>query len=644
MATTQDDVRIGIGIDVDSPGAMKAITELANIKRSISALGNEFKTGAKDVDTYTKELAALEAKARTLDDVLNSVGERRRINIQSGAIADPNASAGRGLRTFGRELRMLPSTQIPGAGIGTDAVANIIRVGGAFTDLTAKTKVAAVAAQALTPALGAQAAATAAAYVPIALLAAGFVAIGVAITSLVNSTSQNVDRINSWAENQRDLNQRIADGLTTEDAQTELDSLTEAQERNRQTLATLQGAYDDSQRQLGILSGVARVFSGDEEALATQISDTNKEIVKQQGDIDALRLALEDGSLAANDAADAEEALAKARTSSLLTEAQQAGELAQLRERVSTMTAEQITSEMEAVERRRVGVEAELAVLQSSGDTSEEVAKKIAQLTGQLGFLGDQAEVLRTATPKADTKAIEKAAKDAEKALQDAARAQQSYSDKVRDAGIRYRDALADIKTDRRDKIQDNERAYQDDVLSSAIEFNADQLQAQRDYERDLASIRRDAARDELDATRARDFAALRDARENASDAIRDRSQQQADDNADELTKYRLHLDELARDRDNANRDAGIDAQRAARDARIDRQRANRDARQDLNDYHRDRNAQEQTFMRSSLQGWQAYFNQIVRMQSQMTGASGGSSGSSGVPSFDQMQYMFGGG
>lgn len=655
MATTQDDVKIGIGIQVDSPGVAKALQELATVRKGIDSLGGEFAAGTKGADAYTKELAKLEAQARKLDTALTSVGENRRINA-AGGLTDPSyvppimaepPSAGAGLRRFGRELRMLPSVQIPGAGIGTDAVANVIRLGGAFTDLTAKTKIAAVAANVLTPALGAEAAASYAAYAPIALLAAGIVAIGVAISALVSSTSQNVDRINTWAENQRDLNKRIADGLTSDQAQAELDNLTAAQERNRQTLATLQGAYDASQNQLGVLSVVSRVFSGDEQALADQIEQTNKTINEQQGDIDALRLAMEDGSLAANTAAEAEDALAKARTSSLLTEAQQAGELAQLRDRVSTMTADQIATEMESVERRRLGVEAELAVLQASGDTSEEVAKKIAQLTGQLGFLGDQANVLKNATPKADTKEAEKAAKEAEKAMQDAARAQQSYSDKVRNAGTRYRDALADIKTTQRDKIADNQRKYWDDILSGSIDFNADMLQSQRDYERDLASIRRDAARDELDATRSRDFAALRDAREQASAAIRDRSQEQADNNADELTKYRLHLDELARDRENANRDAGIDAQRAARDAKTDRLRANRDARQDLNDYHRDRAAQEQNFMRSSLNSWQSYFNQIGRMQSQMTGTSGGSGGSSGggtMPSFDQFQYAFGGG
>lgn len=643
MAATQnDDVKIGIGVEVDAPGVTKSLKELVNIKRGIDTLNNEFKTGNKDVDAYTKELGALEAQARKLDEALNSVGERRRISVESGVLGNPDG-AGSGLRTFGRELRMLPSVPIPGTGMGTDAVANIIRIGGAFTDLTSKTKIAAVAASVLTPALGAQAAATYAAYAPIALLAAGIVAIGVAIKSLVDSTSQNVDRINSWADQQRDINKRIADGLTSEAAQTELDNLTEAQERNRQTLATLQDAYNRSQEQLGVLSGVSQVFSGDEQALADQITETNKTISEQQTSIDALRGALEDGSTAANDAAESEQNLAKARTDALMTEAQQAGELAQLRERASSMTADQIATEMEAIERRRVGIEAELAVLTASGNTSEEVAKKIAQLRGQLGFLGDQAEVLRTATPKVDTKELEKAAKDAEKAMQDAARAQQSYNDKIRDAGIRYRDALADIKTARTDKFQDNELKFQDDVLKGQIDFNADMLQAQRDFERDLESIRRDAARDALDATRARDFAALRNVRESAGDALRERSQQQADENADELTKYRLHLDELARDRNNANRDAIIDAQRAQRDAKIDRARANRDARQDLNDYHRDRAAQEQTFMRSSLAGWQAYFSQLAQMQAGATGSSGGSSGISGMPSFDQMQYMFGG-
>ena len=628
---------------MDNPGVAKALNELAKIRRGIDTLTNEFKTGAKDVDTYTKELAALEKQARKLDEALTGVGEKRRLDA-SGALVDPTR-AGTGLRTLGREVRNLPSMPIPGTGLGTDAIGNLTRLTGALAGVTANSKVAAVAANVLTPALGAQTAATVAAYAPIALFVGGLIAIGVAIKSLADSTSQNADRINAFAENQRDLNQRIADGLNSEDAQAELDRLTEAQQRNRETLATLQAAYDESQRQLGVLGGVARVVSGDEEALANQIEETNKTIKDQQAEMDALSTALANGELAANDAAEAEQRLAQERSAAVLAEAQQAGELAQLRDRVSSMTAEQIATETEAVERRRLGVEAELAVLQASGDTSEEVAKKIAQLTGQLGFLGDQAQILKTATPKADTREAEKAAKEIEKAANDAARAQQTYSDKVRDAGKRYRDALADINTGLRDKIQDNQRKYEDDLLSGAIDFNNEQLQEQRDYQRDLAGIRRDAAREELDATRSRDFAALRDARENAAAAIDERRQEEADANSEQLIEYRQHLDELARDRQLANRDAVIDQQRGIRDAKIDRTRALRDARQDLNDYHRDRAAQEQNFMRSSLNSWQSYFSQLSRMQAQTAGTSRASGTGSGLtPTFDQLQYAFGGG
>ena len=638
-----DEIRIGIAVGVDNPGVAKALNELAKIRRGIDTLTNEFKTGAKDVDTYTKELAALEKQARKLDEALTGVGENRRIDA-SGALADPTSS-GTGLRRVGRELRNLPSMPIPGTGLGTDAIGNITRMTGALVDVTEQSKVAAVAANVLTPALGAQAAATVAAYVPIALLLGGLVAIGLAIKSLTDSTSQNAERINAFAENQRDLNKRIADGLTSDDAQDELDRLTEAQQRNRETLGTLQGAYDQSQEQLGVLGGVARAFSGDEEALATQINETNEEIRKQQSEIDALSGALENGALAANDAAEAEALLAQERSAALLAEAQQAGELAQLRDRVSTMTAEQIATETEAVERRRMGVEAELAVLQASGDASEEVAKKIAQLTGQLGFLGDQANVLKNATPKADTREAEKAAKEAEKAITDAARAQQTYSDKVRDAGKRYRDAVADINTNLRDKVQDNQTKYQDDVLEGAIDFSNEQLQQQRDYERDLSKIKRDAAKEELDATRARDFAALRDARENGADAISERQQEEADANSEEAIEYRQHLDELARDRTNANRDAVIDQQRSYRDAKTDRSRALRDARQDLNDYHRDRASQEQTFMRSSLSGWQNYFSQLGQMQARAAGSTRtGNTGGGLTPGFNELQYAFGGG
>lgn len=659
VVTMADEIRIGLAIESDPAGSARAQKELVDLKKRVEGLKGLFKAGALDIDTFTKEMTDAEKQARKLDKALDELGEKRRLDLDTGDLVTPKTGgAGAGLRQLGREGRNLPSVQIPGLGIGTDAISNMVRLSGAIVDASEKSKVATGAIGLLTPALGAQTAATVAAFAPIALLVGGLLVLKVAFDSLVESTSKNADRINSFAENQRDLNDKIAGGLTSGEAQEDLDRLSEAQERNRATLAGLKDAYDTSQQQLGLLGGVTKIFSGDEEALANQITETNKTINDQQAEMDALGNALNNGVLAANDAAEAEKDLAQQRTQGLLTDAQQAGELASLRERAADLTAEQIDKELESIDRRRVGIEAELAVLDASGNTSDEVAKKIAQLRDQLGFLGDEAGVLKATTPKADTREADKAAKEAQreqekaakgvqKAADDAARAQQTYSDKIRAAAQHFRDAVQDIGIGLGDAFEDNQRKLLDSANESAIEFNQDQLQEQRAYQRDLARIHREAGREELDATRARDFAALRDVREREADAISDRKRTEVDENAEQLIEQQQQFEALGRDRDLANRDARIDSQRAIRDARLDRSRANRDARRDLNDYHRDRANQEQTFMRSSLNNWNNYFQQLSRLSGYTTGGStsgstGGTQTRASTPSFDDFQYVFG--
>lgn len=292
------------GLGSNSAGIARTQKSLADVQKRIEELKTAFRSGAKDADLFAKEMSDLENQARKLDFALDAAGEKRRLDVETGTLTDPSKrGSGAGLRQFGRELRNLPSTQIPGLGIGTDAIGNITRVSGALVDVGEKSKVVTVATSLLTPALGAQAAATYAAFAPIALLLVGFTAIVVGLKALVDSTSSNADAINSFAKNQRDLNKQIADGLTTDKAQQDLDKLTEAQARNKKTLVELQAAYDSSQRQLGVLGGVAKVFSGDEEALANQITETSKAVTDQQGEMNVLARAIREGSLAANDAA-----------------------------------------------------------------------------------------------------------------------------------------------------------------------------------------------------------------------------------------------------------------------------------------------------------------------------------------------------
>lgn len=640
---TNDNIRIGISVVSEGAGVSKTQKDLADVRKRIAELKNEFKSGAKDVNAFEKELKDLEAQAKKLDKALDAVGEKRRIDLDSGELVDVTKKSGaEGLRTLGRDIRGLPSVQVPGLGIGTDTfgrAAEVLgRIGVGFKEL----------------AIGGG-------------LAIGAVAaLAIAIKVLGDSAKEQARVLGAVADANQKAGEDIAQGLTSDQARQRLEEIARLREEEAKNLDRNQGALQTAQDDFAkffynvnsgsdALSNAVLGLSPQAQELQSQITEGTAAIEAFNTEENALNAALEDGALAANDAAAAHREL----TQQLLTDASQTGEIASLKERAKGLTQEQIDTELEALERRRVGVEAELAALEASGNTSEEVAQKIAQLKDQLGFLGEQSDVLKNArrtarsseaekarekAEKERERAQEKAAKDAQKRAEDAAKAQQDYNDKLRDATQNFRDAIDDINQGLKDDLIDNQRQFEDDLNEQTLEFHQDQLKEDRTFRRELAQISRDAEREERDAVRVRDFAAAAAARERAAEAIDDRKRAEAEENAEQLDEFQQQRVALGRERDIANRESRIDAQRAARDAKIDRDRAFRDARQDLNDFYRDRSNQEQTFMRSSLGMWDNYFNQVLNKQGQATGSrpsQRGSFSSGDSVSLDQMQHIF---
>lgn len=682
-----EEIGIGLSVVSDTAGTAKARQDLANVRKEIDELKAAFNRGDKGAEAFNKELANLEKREKSIKGAIDNTTkeftqeaaamkaaatEARKLAAEEERLAraqakKPKAGSAGALQQLGRDIRGLPSVQVPGLGIGTDTFGRAAEVAGRLGVSMGQL------------ALGAG----------VAVGALG--AVAVAFSILSSEAEKQAKVLGGVIEANRKVGEDVAGGLTTEQAEKRLEELQRLATEEQKILDENTKFREQALNQLSEATGIARdrtnfgSFGGAKlegslfESLAglnSQFSTLNNEITTSTATLEAnkteqnsLAAALEDGSIAANDAAKAEAELAAARTASVLTEASQAGDLATLKERVTELTKEQIDAELEALDRRRIGAEAELQSLEASGDTSEEVAKKIAQLKEQIGFLGEQAQVLNTAKPGAKSseaikaaekaqkdseRAAEKSAKDAEKRMKDTAKAQQDYSDKIADAGTAFRDAIADINTSLKDNLTDNATKLQDDLNEGAIEFNQDQLKEERAYQRDLAQIKRESARAELDAVRARDFAALADAREQAADAISDRRSEERDENAEQLTEFQQQREALGRERDIANRDAMIDASRARRDASIDRQRAQRDAATDRQRALRDLNSMEQTFQRNSLTGWNNYFGQLSQMQNRATGSGGGratgegratgtGSGRTGSSSIsDELQHMVG--
>lgn len=591
----------------DSSKAGRAIRE--GIEKRSKELTNEQKRLAR---ALRETNAALLEQQTAANRAAKGVEAAQAASVQRRGHTNPGGAGAEQLRTIGRDIRGLPSIRVPGIGIGTDTFGRAAEVLGRLGVTT-----------------GQVAAAAGPAIVAIAAIGVGFfeytkraLQAREVQKAYTESLKETIDLLNSEkgtseavAEQQRELEQNI------ENAKEHAAALRDVREARNEENDFIEDLFTRSR----VLAG------GTRKQLNEDINAADVAVRQAEASLEAFNFALDEGEVAANDAAAAEKALAEARTAGVLREAEQAGELASLKARASELTQEQIDSELESLDIRKAALAAELAALEASGDESEEVAKKIAELREALGFLGEQADVLKIARPSAKSseaeKAAEKAAKDAQKAEEDrlrdiekvqndAAKAQQSYTDSVRDAQQNFRDATADIARKLKDTFIDNQREFQDDLNEMSIKFNEDELKEERQFRRDLAKIRRDAADEEKDAIRQRDFAAAAAARENAEKALKDRREEEADENAEQLTELQQERHRRQRERDLANRDAQIDAQRARRDAAIARDRSIRDAQAS----YRDALQLQHNFSQQFVANMNTMFNNVLQAQNRALG------------------------
>lgn len=601
MPASDDVIRIGLSVVTDA-GTRKTLEELAGVRKQIDALTKEFKDGTKDLDTFTKEMSELEKQAKKLDEALDEVGEKRRVDIESGDLGDPDqAGAGSGLRKAGRELRNLPSVQIPGLGIGTDAIGNITRLTGTVIDLSEKSKIATVATNLLTPALGAQAAATVAAYAPMALLVAGLLAVGAAVKSVTDSIAERMEKLKSELDARRSAVELAGSGASTEEAQKKLDDY-------NATIATQQKLLDENKAKLGenadalktasqntgiMSAGLKAGFDTTDAAqYQAQVDASNAIIAKATVEQEALKAALEEGLFAANDAAEAEKKLAAERSKAALDQANAAGKELEARQRALAATGEQNEKRLQTIEDEKAVIQAQLDSLKSSGDTSEEVTAQIEKLNGQLGSLGKEADFISSTALEASRKrdAEKKAAKDAEESAKKAEAAQNKYTDAVRNAGRTFKQSSEDIRTKLGQGLADNLTGLLRDATDLTTKYRRDtldlDLKAQRserdaltNHLRDIEDIRESAQKSEQEAIREGDFKQLFLAREAAADALRREQRETQREGEDRRTQFQDERSDLLQNAERARADRLLAFDRQNADTRQNADRQLQDAR-----------------------------------------------------------------
>ena len=105
-----------------------------DLNSSIPEIEKETKA-VKNLNTEFDRLAASERKRVSSFDSVNPVAD-----VTGGGTGDTGGASGgvgAGIRLAGSKLRALPSIQL-GGGLSTDAIANIVRLGGSVTELAEK--------------------------------------------------------------------------------------------------------------------------------------------------------------------------------------------------------------------------------------------------------------------------------------------------------------------------------------------------------------------------------------------------------------------------------------------------------------------------------------------------------------------------
>jgi len=447
---------------------------------------------------------------------------------------------------------------------------------------------------------------------------AGLAAIALAIKVVGDAAEEQAERLSAQVDNVRDVNQQIANGLTSNDIQQRLQELQNAREAEAETLNTTQDSYNQAINDLGVLGGVAQVASHQEAALAEQIGNSQSAIADYDSEIELLTSALESSAVAANDATAAE----KERGQALLEEANLAGQTVAAQERARNATVASNESRLQSIDNERAAIEAQIAVLQSSGNTSEEVTDRIAELNGQLNQLGQESSFIKDTAldlakareqeaeaQKQQEKAQQEAQRKAEQTAAEIERAEEQIASARRKVGETTRNARKTLARANQDITRDLDRTFADIATETArgirdvqFELANAQFEAQRDADRDeaqslrahldtLTDIREDALNSEEDLFRGRDFLGLRDLARDTDRARRQQETAQQREEREREIQLQGELRDIRRDGDltlkaqqqeaaDARRDAQQDARRKRQDAQLAARRSIQDAQQ----------------------------------------------------------------
>lgn len=631
----QTDIRTLVSLETDDKGIDDARRQLKEVVKEQQNLTDAFKRGEKDAAEFNREMAALLSKEKGLEKAIDSVtGEFRE---QAKAMQEAAEEAAK----LAQEQEQLStaqgrfdkvsgdvslagdfasaSSQVGGGfeGLGFQGAGKVGEIGTFIGDIlegVPKLKASFAGLPGAINGAGAALGTSGAGFIGILGIAAIAIgAVAIAFKKFSDDAKKQADELNAVVDARRDVGQDIAGGLGKDEATTRIDEINRQREAEAQLLADLKQAYDENiSSQNALAEGVLRL-TPQEQALADQIKTSEAAIQGYNSEQQALQTALENGTLAANDAAQAERDLAAERTQGVLTEAQQAGELEAQRLRLADATKEQIAAELEGLEIRKASLEAELASLQASGDTSEEVKSRIDQLTESLSFLGEQSSQLEKLRSSAQTDKQVEAEKKLAAAREETAKA----SDKAGSAETR--------SASRRSSPSSGKTLGFGFLLGGGSKSDGQAAKAQ-----DEAKKQADEFQDKL-----------RDIQQQAQDdrlkqeinhqrALQDVVRNFGDNRVDALAEQNfLALDKLNTEEARAKRDLAIDNRRANEDINRQARQANERLMQEAQRAQQQRLDMERQALTQSLNNVNSWANALLSITNRLGSARGGGSSSS---------------
>lgn len=523
---SKEQLALSSSLDKGTSGAAKAEKELIKLETAQRKLVVAFRDGKISAEQFNSSLSRIQGRAGVQQQALGAA-----------LPSEGGGRSGRGLLgEVGLAVRNAPAIPIPGTGITSEPIAK-----------------AAIALDRL--GVSASTLGTA------ALVAAPII---IALAVATKDWAKQAQELTTVVETQRQVAQQIAGGLTTTDANERLAELNRLRDDEAKRLENLRQAQQEvvnslkgmTVEEIALLSA-AGGLSPQMAALNEQVTESERLVNSYSTEQDLLNRALENGKLASNDAAEAEKQLAEERSKATLAQAAAAADLVRAQKEVEELTRAEAGERQDALEDQAAALRAQLAVLKSSGDTSEAVTSQIADLETQLKSLGDQAKVFRDVaqsskpTVKELAELEEERLKKAEKDAKDAAREEERLGKKMQSAREKERSE----REKQAEQLADLEKKFQRDEAKLRQNLIDKRLDEATNFARDIEDITREGRRDRRRSLAEGDFLGL--------DEINDREREAKEDAI--LENRRANMD-ITRDAQRAHRDLVTAADQQRRD------------------------------------------------------------------------------